>query len=498
MKRPQSNHWRGGIGALSLILCLACGGLVSVWLKQDANWDLMNYHIYNPWALLHNRAEIDLFAAGIQTYFNPLLDIPYYYLAFVWLSDQPRAVAFLMGLPYGLVIFFALYTSRRVLSDLGVTPRAQPFLACLLVAFGATGAATLPQVGTTFNETHIAALILGGVAVLLSGLRGPDLETKHRRTILGGLLFGLAAGLKLTASIYAPAAVIALLLVAAPKRHAMTTVTAFCLAWAIGFCIAFGWWAFHLYNSTGNPMFPLFENVFHTSWLGSGNGIDSRFKPHSVLQAIFYPFYWIDTSSVTVAEPVFSDPRFSAALIAFFALIGARLFSKNGQANGPSGNAGVPSIPQSSLFVLTFVAMAYVTWLSLASKTRYPAWGRADFGPVVLDVQPVQLAPDSLVIVLGPPQAYALPSLAKQNPDVQFVGIDDALLGPRKADLWKKVMQKIDSFSGSRYAMVRLDALQRLNLMTELKFRIDEQACKNFSTNIDAGFRLCPISRDAL
>ena len=547
MKRPLSNHWRGGIGALSLILCLACGGLVSVWLKQDANWDLMNYHIYNPWALLHNRAEIDLFAAGIQTYFNPLLDIPYYYLAFVWLSDQPRAVAFLMGLPYGLVIFFALYTSRRVLSDLGVTPRAQPFIACLLVAFGATGAATFPQVGTTFNETHIAALILGGVALLLSGLRGPDLETKHRRTLLGGLLFGLAAGLKLTASIYAPAAVIALLLVAAPRRHAMTTVTAFCLAWAIGFCIAFGWWAFHLYNSTGNPMFPLFENVFHTSWLGSGNGIDSRFKPHSVLQAIFYPFYWIDTSSVTVAEPVFSDPRFSAALIAFFALIAARLFSKNGQANGPSGNAGVPSIPQSSLFVLTFVAMAYVTWLSLfsilryavtievlsglaicicvilasrffnssisaatlllfavlllfcvASKTRYPAWGRADFGPVVLDVQPVQLAPDSLVIVLGPPQAYALPSLAKQNPDVQFVGIDDAILGPRKADLWKKVMQKIDSFSGSRYAMVRLDALQRLKLMTELKFRIDEQACKNFSTNIDAGFRLCPISRDAL
>ena len=150
------------------------------------------------------------------------------------------------------------------------------------------------------------------------------------------------------------------------------------------------------------------------------------------------------------------------------------------------------SISANTLLLFTVLLLFYV-----ATNTKYPVWGRTDFGTVVLDVQPIALAPNSLVIVLGPPQAYALPSLAKQNAGVQFVGIDDALLGPRKADLWKKVMQKIDSFSGHRYAMVRLDALPRLNLMTELGFRIDEQSCKNFSTNIDAGFRLCRIDRAA-
>ncbi len=38
-----------------LVLCLIVGGTVSVLLGQDANWDLKNYHLYNPFAFLNDR-----------------------------------------------------------------------------------------------------------------------------------------------------------------------------------------------------------------------------------------------------------------------------------------------------------------------------------------------------------------------------------------------------------------------------------------------------------
>lgn len=528
--------------SLFLPLCLLGGGLISVALKQDANWDLMNYHIYNPWALLHNRADVDLFAAGIQSYFNPVLDLPYYFFAFVWLNDKPRTVAFLMGLPYGLIVFFAIRSAHLVLVDLEVSSSARPVLAILLVAFGATGAATFPQIGTTFNEIPVSAIVLGGVTVLLAGLGRAGQPILPRSTFWAGMLFGLAAGLKLTASIYAPGAVLALFALAASKRRVMMPLTLFCLAWMLGFCISYGWWAWHLYHATGNPLFPMFENVFRTHWLGSANWMENRFKPHGFLPAMFYPFYWIDTISATIAEPIFSDPRFAAALTAFMALAVALPLSLIGSAIEPGKRAVAVKIPASSLFVIVFSAISYAIWLFMfsvlryavslevllgltigiclilcprffgstispsaliafsmlllfcvATKTKYPVWGRADYGKVVLEVQPVALARDSLVIVLGPPQAYVLPSLAKQNPGVQFAGIDDALLNARAFGMWHQVRQKIADARGEIYAMARLDALPRLRLLPELDLAIDEHSCKNFSTNIDAGFRICRV-----
>jgi len=75
---------------------------------QNSNWDLRNYHLYLPFALLEGRLGTDLMPAGPQSNFNPLLDLPYYPLAVSWLPDWPRLVAFLAGLPYGLFVCLVL------------------------------------------------------------------------------------------------------------------------------------------------------------------------------------------------------------------------------------------------------------------------------------------------------------------------------------------------------------------------------------------------------
>lgn len=531
----------GRLWLLTLACCLVAGGFVSVWLGQDVSWDLKNYHLYNPWAFLHDRFGTDLFAAGIQTYFNPLLDLPYYFIALKWLANEPRAVAFLMGLPFGLMLFCLLYSAHVVLADLKVAVRYRIPLSVMLVAFGASGAATISQVGTTYNEVQIAALIIAGVAILLSGLRQTTTPSSRHTIFWGGLLFGLAAGLKLTAAIYAPAAVIGLFIVAGQRRHAFAGAIIFSLAWGIGFIVTYGWWAYHLYTLTGNPVFPLFEGIFGTSWLGTGSWMDNQFKAKTATLALLYPFFWIDSTVRTVAEPVFSDPRFAVALLAFLFLTAMFVLRNAGPSHLP-GDTAKARIPRTSLFTLVFIAVAYVIWLKMfsilryavsieamlgiaigiilmigarmlqvtmservllviaavllagvAAKTKYPEWGRAGYGDTVLKVQPVSLPPSSLLILLGSPNAYVLPDIANQNPGVQFVGITDDLLSARKFDMWKKMTQKIAAFDGPRYVLVRAEETRRFERLSELELTVDDNTCQSFATNIDGYFKICAL-----
>ena len=54
-------------------------GLYVIGIGQDANWDLRNYHFYNPFAYLTGRMGHDVAVSHVATYYNPLLYIPFYY-----------------------------------------------------------------------------------------------------------------------------------------------------------------------------------------------------------------------------------------------------------------------------------------------------------------------------------------------------------------------------------------------------------------------------------
>ncbi len=70
-------------------------------LRQDANWDLQNYHFYDPWAWLAGRIfDRDLAAAQLQTFHNPLADVPFYLLAAN--GVDPRLVTLWLALPMGI------------------------------------------------------------------------------------------------------------------------------------------------------------------------------------------------------------------------------------------------------------------------------------------------------------------------------------------------------------------------------------------------------------
>src|ERR1035437_5359987 len=50
-------------------------------LGKDTSWDFRNYHWYLPYAFLNNREALDVAVAHQASYYNPFLDIPFYWLA---------------------------------------------------------------------------------------------------------------------------------------------------------------------------------------------------------------------------------------------------------------------------------------------------------------------------------------------------------------------------------------------------------------------------------
>ena len=243
----------GGWPETTLLLLLAC--CISLGQGQDRNWDLLNYHLCNAFSFLRGRFARDLYPVAEQSYFNPLLDVPYYLLAVDWLPNMPRLVAFLAGLPFGLLIVVLLRIARALLPAIDA---ADAWLAPLATAFGMTGSATWSEIGTTYGDMPVAVVVLCGLLVLLQPLRrdpiAPGAAT-GRTTFLSGLLFGCAAGLKPTACIFAPGAVLALAVTAGGVRRALCGATVFCLAWAVGVALVYGWWGWLLYHRLATRSF---------------------------------------------------------------------------------------------------------------------------------------------------------------------------------------------------------------------------------------------------
>ena len=86
------------------VVFLLSGGFLSSVLQYEIVWDFMNYHYYNAWAFVHNRFNKDILMAGVNGFFNPLPDVPLYYLI-KYFNDFPALISFLQGLWFGALMY---------------------------------------------------------------------------------------------------------------------------------------------------------------------------------------------------------------------------------------------------------------------------------------------------------------------------------------------------------------------------------------------------------
>jgi Glycosyltransferase family 87 len=346
--RPARRAWQTPIVRTSALVPIAIAlgsllaGAIYTWFAgEDVNWDWQNYHEYNVWAVINGRYGLDAIPAGFQTYFNPTVYFPVYYLRH------------LLPLPYGLMIIGAvhglnlllIYFLVRVLLREAAT--ASAIGASILIA--AVGPMTLSEVGTSFSDILTALPILAGCVLILSA------DESHRgRYVLAGLLIGAAVGLKLTNVVYALGAAAAVLAAGRPIKATL------CLGigGAIGAVVTGGAWSMMAWREMGNPIFPLFNAVFQSPELVPTNIMDWQFLPHGMLDALAYPFYWLVGDNRSSEYP-FRDARFAVATVLIVLGIGRGLITRT------------DIFTRRDTQFLLFFVVSYASWLAVFSIQRY-------------------------------------------------------------------------------------------------------------------------------
>jgi hypothetical protein len=434
--------------AFMLLFCL-----VSLALRQDGNWDLRNYHLYNGWAWIQGRFGRDLYVSGIQSYLNPLPDALYAALALGPLAGLPRLLAALAGLPAGVLAWLVWEVcaamSRRAGGGTG--------LAALMALIGLTGSTFESEIGTTFNDITLACFAVAAILALIHGGRAG----------LAGLLLGLAAGLKLTMFILAPAGLFAVVLIGGRLRAA----SLYCLAWGAGLLIADGWWGWSLWQRFGNPVFPMVNGLFDSPWFDASSGRDARYHPVSLLNAIFFPFTWLNKATFVISEIETRDARFAAAWLGMPILLwlGARgRLPRPGAAI--AGFIALGFIAWEAVFgiiryamaleVLIGIPIALALWglkprlwpvglaaLLLLASTNYPGYGRLrGWRTHVIEADAPRLPDGALLVVAGKPLAFLAPLLAA--PGGAVIGLPDVPANTRlEAELRTRLATAAQAFA---------------------------------------------------
>jgi hypothetical protein len=343
---------------LASILIPLLFGLVSVALGQDTNWDLRNYHWYNPYALLHGRLAQDMAPGNWQSYFNPAIDVPYYLLNQVLPGPL---VGFTMGFVHGLNFVLLLAVVRRMLPRDAADRRV-----CLLLALaGICGAGFLSELGNTMGDNLTALFVLGSLLLVLE--HWERLQAWSARNLgtllLAGFVIGLGAGLKLTNATYALALCCAMLVVPRSLRAGLASAFAVGCGCIAGVALAAGPWWWRLWQAFGNPLFPQFNNIFKSP-LARQEGVLDDHLPRSIGEALSWPFVF--TRDITrVSELAFAQAIVPVTYTLALLFIGRWVFER--------ATGRVPAAPLSARarFLLVFALVGYLAWLKLFSLYRY-------------------------------------------------------------------------------------------------------------------------------
>jgi hypothetical protein len=441
-----------GRAAARLWLAAPVGfGLLSLALGQDANFDLRNYHWYNPFALLNGRHGFDANAALMQTYFSPALDLPWYLLSAV--APAP-ILGFVIGAVHGINLPLLVAIAHRLLP---VESPGRRWLAALgLASLGMAGAAAVSEIGTVMNDLVVSIGVLGSLLLVLRAwpdLAGAPLARAGRRAAWAGVPVGLAIGAKLVAAPYGVALVAAF--AALPGSWPRRVGLAACCAAgaAVPMLLLLGPWCWHTWVHTGNPVYPFFNGLFHAPGLGPGGNRDMRWFPHGLGEWLGWPIVFA-LDPLRLSEIPLRDFRLALAYVLLPALLLVRLLLP-----------GRRALPPAAAYLFLLMAVGYLCWLAvfsygrysmplamlaplavalallalplprraawagvlamaaiLVGTTRYPDWGRIPWSTRFVEAAPPPLARpgDSIVLLAGAPLAFIVPSFPASVPFLQL------------------------------------------------------------------------------
>ena len=515
---------------------LLFGGAASLVRGVDTNWDLRNYHFYNPWAWLNGRLYWDYAPAQVQSYHSPLLDLPFF--AMIDAHLPAFVIVFLMGLPFGAAVYFFFRLARWAMVDLGIERERFVLAAILLV--GLTGAAGLSQIGSTMNEWATASFVMAALFVVVRAVRGATAPNLFD-ACLAGLLCGIATGLKLTAAIYAVALACAFLVCLRGRPGYARGAVAFTASIAVGFALAYGYWGAVLWERFQNPFFPYFNALFQSEYWEPFSFFDAKFHPTTLWGWVTLPLGLAGRNRLA-SEADLRDPRL--ALLCVLAIVLAVSLLRESRTSGRRIMTALRrDVPPSIRLLAVFAGASYVVWLLAFTIYRYaipleltaslllvlalrvllrgakrrdaiillasalivavtvpPYWGRSRVhaGPY-LDVSAPAIPPDSLILTMtGQPFGYVVPFL---DPRVRVIAPASNFTDPRYGNrLQGELAALIATHRGPMYAIRYLGVVDEREETTMAAYglRRDDTGCRRIASNVEANrlLGLCPLQRE--
>lgn len=231
------------------------------------SWDALNHHIYLGWTAEHPRFDRDYMAASYQAYQFPYLYWPVYRLAMAGLDGATAGA--LLALP-PVTAVPAVWIMARVC--IGGTDWYALTMRFIAVALAFASGVVLSMLDTTANDLLSAIPLVWAIALALRPL-APDTPRAHgvlRPVWLSGVLAGMAVACKFSNGPLAITLPVLWMLAPGSRRERIGRAFAGGVVALLACAVTYGWWGWQLWQQFGNPMYPLYDNVFEglRAWSG--------------------------------------------------------------------------------------------------------------------------------------------------------------------------------------------------------------------------------------
>lgn len=497
-----------------------------VWLGKDTSWDFRNYHWYIPYQLLNDRLSIDIAVAHQGSYYNPLSDVPFYWLAVHTTSWFAIAVLGLFQatniVPMYLIAKSALQTSDKELT------------AGALAFFGMTGGMTLTLYGTHYYDNVFSLFTLTGLAILI--VRREEMAKGRLLNValwcaLAGFLTGCTAGLKLPMAPFSMGFAAALLVIGGSKKHIATRLAAGGFGGAIGFIACAGFWMWKMQVLTGNPLFPYFNDVFKSPMALISPYRDMRFLQYGFWNTLSYPIRF--SIDYRIADDIpYGDIRIGIAYVLIIATTILWVIGK--RSKEPLFE------PKAIRIALVYAAVTYFFWLKLFAIHRYilqfemlapifiamvvglwplPRKVRlvtvggllflaflftrsehlegAPLGDpyIQADLPKLDNPAQTMVVMTGDaPLGFIAPSLP---PEVPVLRIDGWMMQPEDGSyLTHEMRRRVAAHKGPLFLIADAYDMGRASAaVVDYGLAIDWQKCRIFTTNLTGAYQWCQLQR---
>jgi hypothetical protein len=497
-----------------------------VWLGKDTSWDFRNYHWYIPYALLNDRMGMDIAVAHQGAYYNPLSDVPFYWLAVHTTSWFAIAVLGVLQAANIVPLYLMARSSLR-LENRELTAAAISF-------FSMTGGLTLGILGTHYYDNVMSLFTLSALAMLVA--KREELVSGPLKNVAlwcagAGFITGCAAGLKLPELPFTIGFAAALLAMGGPRKHLLTRLAAGGLGGLAGFMLCAGYWMWRMDELTGNPLFPYFNDVFRSPMALDSPYRDMRFLPTSFWKAVLLPILFSIDWRICDDLP-YTDIRVGLAYVIVIAVLA--VWAAGRRSKDPLVD------PRAARIVFAFAAASYFVWIKVFAIYRYilslemlaplvilmgigllPLKRRtqlvtvgtvffvallftrsehlegAPLGDPYIEVD-LPAIPDpthTMVVMTGDaPLGFISPSLP---PAVPVLRIDGWMMQPRDGSyLTREMRRRVAAHKGPIFLISDAYDMGRASAaITDYGLAIEWQECRIFTTNLTGAYQWCPLSR---